>query len=202
MHQAFSIREAVRFGWHKTRAHSGVLFQAMFALFALEIIGAMVDSVLGERAEAYLAHALLTVVSVILSAGFTLITLKLARGQHASWRQLIPPAPLVWTYFLASLLVMLIVVGGLILLIVPGIYLLLRFCMVSFAVIDGASVRESLRRSSKMTEGIKWRLLGFLLVMAALNIVGAALLVVGLLVSVPVTAIAFAHLYDKLKHRG
>ena len=64
----------------------------------------------------------------------------------------------------------------------------------------GAEILESLTISSKLTHGVKWHLLGFFIVLAALNIAGALLLLIGLLVTLPVSMIAYAHIYLKLKH--
>jgi uncharacterized membrane protein len=88
-----------------------------------------------------------------------------------------------------------------VLLIIPGIYLALRYGMVRFAVIDGASVTDSLRKSAELTQGVKWHLLWFILSIIAINIVGAILFLVPLLVTVPVTMIAYAHVYQKLQGR-
>lgn len=49
-----------------------------------------------------------------------------------------------------------------------------------------------------MTEGVKWKLLGFCIVMGLINIVGLVALVVGVLVSFPVTNLAYLHIYRKL----
>ncbi len=198
----FSIGEALRFGWDKTRAHSGLLFQAMVALFAVQVASSIVEEVLKYSVQGVLAMLALGIASVILGTGFTVITLKLAKGEHATYKDLIPPGTLVWTLFCASVLTGLMVVGGLILLIIPGIYFLVRFSMVRFAVVEGAGIMESLTKSSEMTKGVKWRLLGFLLAMMGLNILGAIFFLVGLLVTVPVSAIAYAHVYLKLKKQA
>jgi uncharacterized membrane protein len=199
MKDSFLIGEAITFGWHKTKAHNAVLFQAMLAMFAVQVAMSIVDKVLGGTAQGFLATIALVVTSVIIGTGFTVITLRVARGEATSIKDLIPKAALVWQYFLASLLSTLIIVAGLILLIVPGIYLAMRLSMVRFAILDGAGIKESLKKSSKLTEGVKWRLLLFFLALGGLNILGALALLVGLLVTVPVSAIAFAHVYQKLK---
>jgi uncharacterized membrane protein len=103
---------------------------------------------------------------------------------------------------LAGLLTALLIVCGLVLLIIPGIYLMVRYSMVRFAVIDGASVTDSLRKSAELTQGIKWHLLWFILAIIAINIIGAVLFLVPLLVTVPVTMIAYAHVYQKLHGRA
>lgn len=201
-HPPFAIGESIKFGWHKTRTHSGVLFQGMLALFALQVMSSIVDKVLKDTVEGFLAMLALTVVSVIVGAGFTVITLKLAKGEHASYKDLVPQGALVWHYFCASVLAGLLCVLGLLALIVPGVYLLLRFSMVRFAILEGSGITQSLKKSSELTVGVKWRLLGFFLALIGLNVLGALALLIGLLITVPVSAIAYAHVYLALKHRA
>lgn len=204
MHPVFSIEESLRFGWAKTREHSGLLFQVLLALFALQVVSAMVRSTLEGTLLGALAALALAGLGIFISTGLAVIALKLARGEHAEFRDIIPPSELVLGVFLASLLAGILVLAGLILLIIPGIYFMLRFAVVKFAVIDGASVTESFDRSTELTRGVKWPLLGFLLIIILINIIGALLFMVGLLVTVPVSMIAYAHVYLKLKshHHG
>ncbi len=127
--------------------------------------------------------------------------LKIARGQRTSYKDILPSTRVVVVYTAASLLAAVVIVVGLILLIVPGIYLLLRYSMVRFSAVDGNGILESLRKSALMTQGVKWHLLGFLLVILVLNIIGLLLFFVGLLVSIPVTMLAYADIYQKLQSR-
>lgn len=195
----FLIGEALRFGWEKTQSHSAVLFQAMLALFALQIASSIVDKVLRDTVEGFLAMLALGVVSVIISAGFAVMTLKIAKGEHTTYKDLVPPARLVWHYFCVSFSAGLLIVLGLVLLILPGLYLIARFSMARFAVIEGAGIKKSFAESGALTHEIKWHLLGFLLTLILLNILGALALLVGLLITVPVSAIGWAHVYLKLK---
>jgi hypothetical protein len=201
---SFSISEALEFGWHKTRAHSGLLFQILLTFFALQVVQEIVNRVLSETLVGGLANIALAVVGVILGAGFTRIILRLAEGHTALYRDLIPPGRLVWRFFIVSVLTGMAVVGGLILLVIPGFLLLVRLSMVRFIVVEQPPQMrghfiEVLKRSWRMTHGHWWHLFGFFLVLAGLNIVGALLLLIGLLISVPVTTLAWAHVYNKLK---
>lgn len=181
------------------RAHSALVFQVVLTLLALEVARAIVQEVLAGTALGFLASLVLIVATVVLGVGATRIALRLAQGHPAHYADIVPPVRLLWPYIAAAVLTGLAVIGGLILLILPGIWVMVRLSMVRFEVIDGAGIRESLNKSWALTEGHFWRLLGFLVVMVLLNIVGAALLMVGLLVSIPVTMIAYAHVYQKLK---
>lgn len=201
MKSSFSIEEALRFGWAKTRAHSGLMFQVMLTLFAVQVAGSIVDKVLHNTIEGALATVALTLVSVVVGVGLMYISLKLARGEHASYRDIVPPTKMVWHYFCASVLTGVLIVVGFILLIIPGIYLALRYSMVRYLIIDGVGITDSLRKSAAMTDGMKWKLLGFLGVVVLVNIAGALLFIVGLLITIPTTVIAYAHVYQKLNSR-
>ena len=198
MQNSFSIEEAMKFGWRKTREHSGLLFQGLLTLFAIQVAHSMVERVLEGTLLGSLATLALFIVSVFVGIGFTQIGLKIAKGQRADYSDIIPPFELVIRYVFAAVLVGLIVIAGLILFIIPGIYFALRFSMVRFSILEGADVIDSLGESSKLTKGVKWKLLGFFLVFGLLNIVGALLLLIGLIVTIPMTLIAYAHVYKHL----
>jgi len=82
---------------------------------------------------------------------------------------------------------------------VVAIYIALRYSMSRFEVLDGAGILESLRKSATITRGVKWKLVGFGIVLGLLNILGAILLLIGLLVTIPISMIAMAHVYTKLR---
>ena len=198
---SFSISESIEFGWKTVKVHSALVFKVVLTLLAVQVAYSIVTKVLAGTALGFTAGAVLFVMSVVFGVGATLISLKLAKGEHAVYADIVPPARLIWWYVCASILAGLIVVLGLILLIIPGIYFVLRYSMVRFAILEGAGITESLGKSAKMTEGVKWHLLGFFAVMILLNIAGALVFLVGLLVSIPVSTIAYAHVYTKLRSR-
>lgn len=243
MTHAFSIKEAIVFGWHKVKAHSALVFQVVLTMFALQVASSLVQKGLEGTALGAAASIVLAVLGIVLGAGMTLIFLKLAKGDHAHYRDIIPKALLVWKYFLTSLLTGIIsflpiMAGGLVSLVllvstgsinfsegVPvtdghewafalcvlvmlvavgfAAYFAVRFAMARLAVLEGSNVLESLRKSSALTHGIKGRLVLFALAIAGINILGAIALLVGLLVTIPISVLAFAHVYLKLKaHHG
>ena len=55
-----------------------------------------------------------------------------------------------------------------------------------------------MRRSSRITQDVKWRLFGFGVVVAIINMIGALCLLVGLFVTIPVTLLAYSSVYRKL----
>ena len=196
---SFSIQEALWFGWEKLRAHSRLVFEVVLTILGLEVLQAIVSRTLAGTALGFVSMVVLFVLEFLAGIGATRIALKLARGERSIYADIVPPWELAWRYLLASLLAALIIVLGLIALIIPGMYFMLRFFFVRFAIIDGARVIESLGLSSTLTGGHKWHLLGFFIVIVLLNIVGALLLIVGLLVTLPVSMLAMAQVYLILK---
>jgi uncharacterized membrane protein len=82
------------------------------------------------------------------------------------------------------------------LLIVPGVILGLMFLFTTLIVIERElGPIEALSESNCLTRGHKWPLLGFMLLLLLVNLLGLLALVVGLLVSIPVTTLAFVHAY-------
>jgi len=199
MTHTFSIKEALQFGWEKTRKHSGLLFQVVITLFAVQILSSIAGEVLEGTIDGIFAALLAAIVGAVIGVGAMRIVLKIATHQHTSYADIIPPLGLVWQYVVVTFFAALIIFLGLILLIIPGIYFALRYMFVRFAVLEGAGIKGSLSQSAKMTQGIKWKLLGFMLVLGLVNILGFLALIIGLLVTIPVTLIAYAHVYTVLK---
>lgn len=61
-----------------------------------------------------------SILSFIVSVGFTIVALKLSRGETAELREILPPVKLFWQYFLSSLAVGLIACAGFALPIIVG----------------------------------------------------------------------------------
>ncbi len=92
---------------------------------------------------------------------------------------------------------------GLALLLLPGAFLLGRFGYVFFNLVDEqAGIAESLRANSKSVKGTLSRLMWISLVIVLFNLTGAALLGVGLLFTLPMTALATGFIYRAMVPAG
>jgi len=225
MEHHLSIGESIRFGWAKTRQHSTLVFQALLTLFAVQIAEKVVMSALANTLDGALASAALFILSVVLGIGFTLITLRIVQGKQVAYRDIVPPVNVCLSYIGAILLAGIITVVPLLVALivcllafavlpsmaaivvsavvavaafVAAIYFALRYALVRFAILDDGDITKSLRTSARLTRGIKWWLVGFSITLGLLNILGAILLLVGLLVTIPISMFAFAHVYLKL----
>jgi uncharacterized membrane protein len=200
--RAFEIGDAIRFGWEKTKANLNlVVILTLAAALATGIPSAiaqgLMDSAPGLSGLFRLAGS---VISLIVGVGATRISLRLHDGGTATVRDLFTvEGLLLWRYFLASLLYALIVAGGTILLIVPGIIFAVRYAFYGYAIVDrGAQPVESMAQSAAATKGVWWNVSLFGLVLILLNILGAMLLGVGLLLTAPTSALASAWVYRRL----
>lgn len=105
-----------------------------------------------------------------------------------------------WSYLGAAILVGLVVVVGLILIIIPGIIAISMFAFVKYIVIDkNMGPIEAMKESLRITEGHRLEILLLVLMSIVINIIGLLPLMLGLLVTVPVTILAYANAYRILE---
>lgn len=143
------------------------------------------------------------IVSLVIQLGAYNLMLKIVDGHKADIKDLYAyPNALnkVIRNIVAGLIVGVIVVGGLLLFIIPGIYLAVRLMFFTYYIIDkDASIVDSIKMSWALTKGgvVNLFLLG--LMFAAINFVGALLFGIGLAVTLPLTFLATALLYRKFQ---
>jgi len=88
---------------------------------------------------------------------------------------------------------------GFLCLILPGIYMVIAYSFTYILAVDkGLGFWESMETSRKVATRQWWRLLGLLLLAFLFSLLGAAALVVGLLVTMPLVTGAFMYAYEDL----
>lgn len=106
------------------------------------------------------------------------------------------------TFLLAASLYSIVVVAGLLLLVLPGVYVAVRYALFGHALASKhASAVGALRDAAAVSRGRWWPLCRFMLLVLAFNLAGAAVLGLGLLVSYPVSLLASASLFRTLQDR-
>jgi len=132
-------------------------------------------------------------------AGMMNFSLKVARGQTYAFSDIFEGSrwflPVLGINFLSSLGVAL----GLILLIIPGVFLALSWCLAVSAAVDrNLGPIEALSESFKLTDGHRLSLLLFFLILAGLGIVGLCACFVGVVVAMTIGQLAIARVYTRL----
>ena len=205
----FSIKSALNFGWETFKRRPWFFVGATLVIFLLYIAaGALTGTIdyalTGDtKNHSGVGSILDWLIGTLISMGVVAFYLKAHDNpEQVTLSALWHPHPY-WSYLAATVLVGLVIVFGLLLLIVPGIIFGLMFMFTSFIVIDRAlGPIDAMKESKRITSGYRWRLLGFILLLALINLAGVIALVVGLLVTVPVTSIAFANAYRVLSDRA
>lgn len=198
----FAIAEALRFGWRTTL--DNLAFFLGLGILYLAINGILHGAVHRVNAFsegwAFLSGIVALVVGMIMDVGLAVVSLRFADGRRARVADLFIHYPMAPVYFIATLIAALLVVVGLALLIVPGVFLMVLFVFYGYHIVDeGAGAVLSLRRSAATTRGARWRLFLFGLLTVLINVAGFLCLVVGLLLTVPATLLACAYVFRQLQ---
>ena len=143
------------------------------------------------------------VIFLVIQLGTYNLMLKVVDGHKADIKDL-------YTYsnalmkviknIVAGLLVGLAVVGGLILFIIPGIYIAVRLMFFNYYIVDkDAGIMDSIRMSWDLTKGGVLNLFLLSILFIIVNFIGALLFGIGLAVTMPLTFLATAVLYRKFQ---
>lgn len=98
-----------------------------------------------------------------------------------------------------ALLMVVFIVGGVCLLLFPMVYLSIRYGFFAIAIVDkGLGPVASLNESARITDGALWEIALFHLFLFGFNILGALSLIVGLIITVPISIIAYMIAYRML----
>lgn len=189
-HNHFTYKELLSFGWLKTKEHFGYLISLVVGSFVIGLITGGIPLV-GNIIAGLTTLAFLAALFVITS------------GKKPTYKDLLTPFvtyKVTLHYFLASILYVVIVFVGIILLVLPGLYAAVRLQFYPYLIVEHENLNaiDALKKSWEMTRGRFWKLVGFMFVIGVLNLLGLLALGLGLLFTIPVTAVAYTELYKKL----
>ena len=99
------------------------------------------------------------------------------------------------TYFIYNLIVFI----GSVFLIIPGIYLGIRFQFyLAFIVEDNCGIIESFKKSWDITKGLSLKLIVLWLIMMLISFAGSIALFVGIFIAVPLIILMYGYIFRKL----
>jgi uncharacterized membrane protein len=192
--EKFTIKEALSFGWQKTKKHFWYL---AIILLGTGIFFSLLDALTKDRG--FFPNLIAAIIGILVELVLIKFSLKILSDEKLGTNDLVPSWRTLWTYVVGGLLYGLIVLGGLILLIVPGIIWALKYSQYAYLIVDkGMGPVEALKESGNITSGLKGRVLLMWLSIVGIIILGALALVVGLLWAIPTGMIAWAYVYRKL----
>lgn len=193
------VGEAISYGWNAFKKYAGPLVIIALVIGAINFGFSLLSQVFNDSAFLVLIVQVASfLVSVLLALGFTRAVLKVTAGQEPEVGDLFQTDHY-GPYLGASILFGLMVGIGLVIFIVPGIIALTFFFFYSFAIVDrGDGVMDSLSRSAEITKGQRGSVFLLGLACFGINLVGAILCGVGLLVTYPLTLVAASYAYRTL----
>jgi len=197
----FSIKDALNYGWTSFKTHVPFFLGFIVIMAVITIAPDRLTEIMFEPRTApfVIGKLLVRLLGLLLGMVATRLSLDIHDKGKPDYARLSDLLPLILYYLGGKILYGLIVMVGLVLLIVPGCIWAYMFLYVGFLTIDkGLSPVAALQESRAMTHGYKLDLFLFSLAIALLNIVGMICLLVGLLVTIPVTLMASVYVYRKL----
>ncbi len=195
--------------WNIFKTRTNIVLRGLAILLLFSLVGV----VLGLLPGGYFIVVMVQLtVGLVLQAGWNLFCLKLVRDEDVSPMVIFEPLGRFGQTWLLSILLMLLTLVGMILFIIPGLYVLVRYGMGIFALVDRKlDVVESLKFSSMVTEGNRLQILLLHLIIGAVSMIfllpslleqegniGMLMLLIYQFIIIPLAGMAYAAAYDSL----
>jgi len=188
------VISAYKYGWNKLWPNFGILLLIVIVTYAVSAGTSLIINLIVHRSP-YFSYLSLFI-SLPLSYGLAFCFLKASREGDVKFEEMFTGFKYYWNTIAAGLLSGLIVLGGIILLIVPGIIFACRLAFVPYLVVDRKlGPVEAIQTSWKMTKGHAMEVFLIGLLGIPIVIAGLICLVVGVIVSSMWISMAVASLY-------
>lgn len=201
-----SIKEALRLGYASLKRDWPQWFGLSLILALIQLPSAFFatnggDNIMPSPTE--VAVLLLTfVLTMIISPGETQFGLNAARNKNVSIKLLTEKANLALKFALIFIVYGLVVGAGLILLIIPGIYLAIKYGLTPYLVLENPKlgVIEALKKSGELTKGKILPILSagllLLIIFIFLSIIASTLVGVIVEASTPTRSVIYTLIYS------
>lgn len=198
------LGESIQFGWNTLRSSAlfviGVTLVAFFVPTIIEWAG---DRAFDRGIQEFGMSVIATLISSTFALGLAKIYLRFTDAEKPIFENLFDGLARLHIYIAAMIIMWIAVFMGLVLLVVPGIIFLLRLWFVGFVVVDErVGPLEAIQRSWDITRGYTMDLFLLFILLLGLNLLGLIALVVGLLVTLPITGLALAYVYRHIKPKA
>ena len=196
-----NISEALMFGWKKTLENFWLITNAvLLAALVYSVVDLFSTNVAGWD----MTTAVICFGGGILATNFmTFVLMKfflnIYDDDEVTILGMLKNTKGFYKFFIAYMAINLATIAGLFIFIIPAIYVVVKYSFALYLLIDKKiGIQESLAESARISRGYKIELLKFWLVLLCINIVGAALFLVGLLFSLPISFLAIIYVYRGL----
>ncbi len=151
----------------------------------------------------YLVYLFGAIVLLLLQLGVIKVCLALVDGKQTDYNNLWNNARFIWSYVGASLLTAIPIILGLVLLVLPGVYLYVRWQFFSVLIVDkNLGPIKALKESWRLTTNHVWDSFLLLLITVILTFSGALFYGIGLIFTLPFTMICLSMFYRTLEEKA
>jgi hypothetical protein len=196
-----SLRHALDFAWPILKKHFGLFTAVLLTILAAWVVLEIV--VIAGQRFGILLWTVMHLAFLIFFAGVEVGLLQICRalsdGKVPKFADTFAHLPLGRRFLAAQILYLLMVLIGLLLLVVPGVYLGVRCALFGFCFAGGeTNLLRCFQQSATLSKGATTGLLRILAVLLVLNLLGASLLALGLFITVPLSVLVMTDVYRQL----
>jgi uncharacterized membrane protein len=200
-HSPISARHAFDFAWPIFKKHFGLFAAVLLTLFAAWVV--LETVVIAGQGLGIWLWTVMHLSFLVFFAGVELGLLQICRafsgGKVPRFADTLAYLPVGPKFLAAQILYLLMVVIGLLLLVVPGVYLGARYALFGFCFADGeTNPLRCFRQSAILSKGATTGLLQILAALLGLNLLGASLLALGLFITIPLSVLILTDVYRQL----
>ena len=198
---AWRISDVLKTAKDKQVGFKASYFMAFVAYMAISVVIELTrEWVFGSSDDgsvtAVVAEAVIALLMMPLGVGLGLLGIRRASGRDTPLSTLWEPYTMAIPLLIMFILMGVLIVGGLLLLILPVIYLAIAYSFAPYLIIEKRlGVWESLETSRKAITQYWWRYFGLMLVSALLIIAGIIPLFIGLIWVLPIVTIAAGEVF-------
>ena len=196
MEAKFSISEVAGTSWKFTKSQIWVLAGMFLAYCVVMGILNLITS------SSYVLNLLVQlIIGSLFTLGFIRNMFQTMDGEEPQFSAYGQEARKFLHYLVANILYSIIVCIGIVLLIIPGIYLAIRLQFFQQYIVseERCSAIDALKKSWELTQGQAMPLFLLALVQIGLTLLGLILLVVGLFVAIPLIVMMQCYVFRKLR---
>lgn len=189
--------------WELFKKNINIILAVIAVYFVYYILQYVIGLTLGESALASIISLVFSIAFLVIQLGVYNVMLKVVDGKNPTYKDLYSypdPVMKILRNIVAGIIVGIAIIGGLILLIIPGIYIAVRLMFFTYYIVDkNAGVMDSIKMSWELTKGGAMNLFLLGILFFVVNFIGALLFGIGLAVTMPLTFLATALLYRKFQ---
>ena len=173
------------------------IFQDAFRTMVDQIVACIINTILVGVSCVFLAITVIGILAIpAVLGGYVESMIRMARGEKVGIGDFFKTGfNRFGTLLGTTILSFLGIIIGFLCLIIPGIYLMIRWYFLYQNIVDrDASVFESFKQSADMVAGQFWIIFTLVILIAVIQAIGGTL-VIGTIVTIPYTSLLTAHVY-------